>query len=167
MAGGQRQGVPHTRATVRGRELGSVDPFALWGLMLLTSALTGHTSLLYADLKNTPTDQRQLYALLICFIAGCASQFFFLLSRVGVDKPHRPPRWVGEIALGGVAAYVMCAGYLKYGPEVELPMLIVIAALAGFAGQRALVWAIEAALKKAGVKGSMTEAEKDSDTDGP
>lgn len=140
---------------MRRRTEGSVDPFALWGVMVLISATVGHASLVYADLRSGPTDQRQLYALLICFVAGCASQFFFLLSRVGVDQPHRPPRWVGEIALGGVAAYVMCVGYLRYGPEVELPMLIVIAALSGFAGQRALVWAIEWILKKIGVKGGM------------
>ena len=132
----------------------TVNPVAALGGAALTLTAR-HADTVYVALRDGPTDLRQLYALLICFVAGCMSQFFFLLSRVGVGEPHRPARWVGEIALGGVAAYVMCVGYLKYGPEVELPMLIVIAALAGFAGQRALVWGIEWILKKFGVTGSM------------
>lgn len=116
----------------------------------MLGGIAGHTVMM-ADLKSSPGDEKELYALGVCFIAGCFSQLFFLMSRVGRDKSHLWPRWIGEIALGGISAYVFCVGYLRYGPSVALTTLIMIALLGGFAGQRALVWAISWALKKFGV----------------
>lgn len=134
------------------RQFGTVDVFTLgFAAALLLTGASGQAALLWVDLKSGPADSRELVALGICFAAGCTSQLFFLMSRVGADGGHPWARWIGEIALGGVAAYVVCVGYLRYGPDVALTTLIMIAALGGFAGQRALVWVIDWVLKKFGV----------------
>ena len=134
------------------RNHGNADPFTLLflGVLVVTYA-TGHSTLVYSDLKSGPTDARELYALGVCFAAGCTSQFAYLLSRVGVGAANPWARWVGEVLLGGVSAYMSSVAYLRYGPPAELPTLIVVAAVAGFAGQRLLVVVIEYALKKLGV----------------
>ena len=132
---------------------GETNILALWGTALLGVIAGARSTVVYATLREGPPDQRQLFALGICFAAGCVSQLCFLLAHIGEDTPRPVSRWVGEIALGGIAAYIGCVGFLKYGPEVELTQLIVIAALVGFAGQRSMVWAIEWLLKKAGMNG--------------
>lgn len=134
------------------REVGTVNILTLWGGAVVATATGGHLNTIYASLRDAPADQRQVFALSICFLAGCISQLCFLLSHIGDDKTRPALRWLGEIALGGIAAYIVCVIFLRYGPEVELTQLIVVAVMAGFLGQRAIVLVIELGLKRLGIK---------------
>jgi len=128
---------------------GSVNLLAFAGVMpTFLIAVGGQASLEYAALKDGPTDTRQLYALIICFVAGCIAQFSYLLAHIGDDVPRPPGRWVGEILFGGFAAYIACVAFLKYGPVVDLPQLIVPAVVGGFLGQRLLFALVEWGTKK-------------------
>ncbi len=157
---------------MRGREAGMVDPFVIgFVTALLITAISGHTALTYAELKTGPDDQRELYALIVCFVAGCASQLFFLMSRVGIDKPYRWQRWFGEVALGGVTAYAGSVAYLRYGPDVALTTLIVVAAVTGFIGQRLLVLlgeaVLEVLLKRFGITAKLGGTKPDGEKNAP
>jgi uncharacterized membrane protein YfcA len=130
-------------------QAGSVNLLALAGVMpTFLIAIGGQASLEYAGLKDGPTDTRQLYALIICFVAGCIAQFSYLLAHIGDDVPRPPGRWVGEILFGGFAAYIGCVAFLNYGPVVDLPQLIVPAVVGGFLGQRLLFGIVEYVTKR-------------------
>ena len=95
------------------------------------------------NLKAGPLDAEQLNALLICVVIGCAAQAAWLLAHIGDDVPRPAGRWIGEISLGGFAAYLACEAFLYYGPDVKLPQLIVPAVLGGFLGQRLMILGID------------------------
>jgi hypothetical protein len=134
---------------VRRREDGAVSLPMYAGITpTFLIILGGQVTLQYAGLRDGPTDTRQVYALVICFVAGCIAQLSYLLAHIGDDVPRPFGRWVGEILFGGFAAYIGCVGFLKYGPAVDLPQLIVPAVVGGFLGQRALFALVEFLTKK-------------------
>jgi len=133
---------------VRHRERGEASATGLLVVALpaVLLVLGGHTQLMYAALRDGPTDGKQFYALMICSGFGCLSQLGYLLSQIGNGAPLQPGRWfrevlrwLGEIIGGGLAAYIVCVAFLRYGPDVELSQLVVPAIIGGFAGWRLLV----------------------------
>lgn len=85
-------------------------------------------------------DTGRLVPLLVINVAfGMAIQGLYLLSRFGIDAPRPWQRWVSEIAFGGVAAYVGCIAYLRFGPGASPLELSVVGLVGGFLGQRLLV----------------------------
>lgn len=151
------------------RERGAASILTLVLVAPVLLALAGQGAPLWAALKDGPTDTRTLNALITCFIAGCVAQLSFLLAHIGDDQPRPFGRWVGEILLGGFSAYIGCVAFLKYGPTVDLPQLIVPAVVGGFAGQRAIVMLIEWGLKKAGITSPLFPVKRPpgGDTDAP
>ncbi|MGY2892737.1 hypothetical protein [Deinococcus sp. UYEF24] len=137
---------------MRRRERGDASATGLLTVALPTMLLVlgGHTQLMYAALRDGPTDGKQFYALMICSLFGCLSQLGFLLSQIGNGVPLQPGRWIrevlrwlGEIIGGGLAAYIVCVAFLRYGPDVELSQLVVPAIIGGFAGWRLFVVLIQ------------------------
>jgi len=131
---------------MRHRERGEASTTGLLTIALpaVLLVLDGHTQLMYAALRDGPTDGKQFYALMVC------SLFDYLLSQIGNGAPLQPGRWfrevlrwLGEIIGGGLAAYITCVAFLRYGPDVELSQLIVPAIIGGFAGWRLLVVAVQ------------------------
>lgn len=140
------------------KETGTANIMLLSFIGTLMALFTPHSHLIFADLKTSDSDGRTLYALSVCFGFGCGAQLVYLLARVGRETVHPWQRWIGEILLGGAAAYIACELWVWKGPDVTLPLLIVGAIFAGFAGQRFLVFLLELffewSRKKVGLSGT-------------
>ena len=121
---------------------------------LACSALAASSSsrVLYATFRADDPDSGDLFPILLKIaVAGLFVQLFYLLSRIGQDRPMPWPRWVGEAALGGVTAYVVAGLLYTYGPPTTPIALSIAGVFGGFFGQRLLVWIATTAAKLKGL----------------
>lgn len=114
--------------------------------------VTASGGLQFAVLKHDPDGAAVGAILLRIALAGMITQAGYLLSRVGRDKPMPWPRWLGEIFLGGLAAWLLSAMYFSYGPPVTVIQLSIAGVFGGFFGQRLIVALFDWFGAKVGIK---------------
>ena len=112
----------------------------LFGLAV-SAVAAANSDLMYAGFKEDPDSALAYTSLFRIALAGTAVHTFYLLALWETTKKWAWQRWFGEVALGGVTAWVFAAIYYLWGPQTTPLGLSIAGVFGGFLGQRGLVWA--------------------------